>query len=106
MVMAIAPWKARSAHGRHDELAAGPDAGRPARRDRLEMGEEAHALGPVHVVVAEQRALPAAEAVERHRHRDRYVDADHADLDLADELACRIAVAREDRRAVAELVVV
>jgi hypothetical protein len=32
------------------------------------------------VHVAEQRALPAAEAVPRHRHRDRHVDAHHADL--------------------------
>ena len=61
---------------------------------------EAHALGAVDVVVAEQRVLPAAEAVEGHRHRDRDVDADHADLDPALELARRLAARGEDRRAV------
>src|SRR5918995_5511887 len=93
-----------SAHRRHDEVGTGADARGPARGDRLQLGVEADTLGTVHVVVAEQRGLPAAEAVERHRHRDRHVDADHAVLDLVGELACGIAVAREDRGAVAELV--
>src|SRR5690242_10129883 len=91
-----------SAHRRHDEVGPGPDAGRPAGRDRLQPGVEAHALGTVHVVVAEQRALPAAEAVEGHRHRDRDVDAHHPDLDLVREVARRVAVAGEDRGAVGE----
>jgi hypothetical protein len=39
------------------------------------------------VGVAEERALPAAEAVVRDRDRDRDVDPDHADLDLELELA-------------------
>src|SRR6185503_6033103 len=52
----------------------------------------------------EQGALPAAEAVERHRHRDWHVDADHARGDAPAELARRAAVAREDRRPIAELV--
>jgi hypothetical protein len=34
------------------------------------------------VEVAEARALPAAEGVVGQRHRDRHVDADHADIDL------------------------
>ena len=37
----------------------------PAARDRLAARVEAHALGPVDVVVAEQRVLPAAEASRR-----------------------------------------
>ena len=60
-----------------------------------------HALGAVGVGVAEQRALPAAEGVVGHRHRDRHVDADHADLDLVLEPAGRAAVVGEDRGAVA-----
>jgi len=43
----------------------------------------------VHMQVAEQRLLPAAERIEGHRHGNRHVDADHADLDLVLELACR-----------------
>jgi hypothetical protein len=55
-----------SCHGRHLELGAGADAGRPAGSDRLLSGVEAHASGPANVVVAEQRALPAAKAVKCH----------------------------------------
>jgi hypothetical protein len=33
------------------------------------------------VEIAEARALPAAEGVIGERHRDRHVDADHADID-------------------------
>src|SRR5579883_742036 len=88
-------------HRRHDVFSAGADARRPARHDGLHAGEEADAFGPVHEMVAEERALPAAEAVEGHRHRDRHVDADHADLDAAREVPRRIAVTRKDRRAIA-----
>src|SRR3954468_24855733 len=95
-----------SAHRWHDEVGTGADARGPARRDRLQLGVEADTLGTVHVVVAEQRGLPAAEAVERHRHRDRHVDPDHPDIDLVRELARRVAVAGEDGGAVAELVLV
>src|SRR6185503_715603 len=38
---------------------------------------EVHAFGPVHVGVAEQRALPAAEGVVGDGHRDRHVHAYH-----------------------------
>ncbi len=76
----------------------------PARGDHLATGEEVHALGAVGVGVAEQRALPAAEGEVRHRHRDRHVDPDHADLDLVLEQPGRGAVAGEDRGAVAVLV--
>src|SRR5438067_136974 len=94
-----------SAHRRHDVFGAGADAGRPARGHRLQPRVEAHALAAVDGHVAEQRALPAAKAVERHRHRDRHVDADHADLHAAGEFARGIAVTREDRDAVAVFVV-
>ena len=62
---------ADSPHRRHDELCLGPHACGPARGDGLEPGVEAHTLGPVHVMVTEERRLPAAERMERHRHRDR-----------------------------------
>src|SRR6266436_9656573 len=80
--------------------------GGPARGHRLEARVEAHALGAVHRHIAEQGALPAAKAVEGHRHRDRHVDADHADLDAVGEFARSVAVAGEDRGAVAVFVVV
>src|SRR5690606_27265781 len=53
------------------------------------------AVGAVYVQRAEDRAFPAAETVERHRHRNRYVDADHAGLDTMRELARGAAVAGE-----------
>ena len=57
-------------------------------------------------MIAKQRTLPAAEAVEGHRHRDRHVDADHANLHAQREFARAIAVAREQRYAIAEFVFV
>ena len=60
----------------------------------------------MHVMVAEQRPLPAAEGMEGHGHGDRHVDADHADLAAGGEVAGRIAVAGEDGGAVAVLVTV
>src|SRR5690242_3309844 len=54
------------------------------------------------MVIAEERALPAAERMERHRHRDRQVDADHPDPGARREIARRVAVAGEDRGAIAE----
>jgi hypothetical protein len=59
------------------------------------------------VEVAEAGFLPAAEGVIGQRHRDRHIDADHADIDAADgEIARGVAVAGEDRGAVAVFVVV
>src|SRR3546814_9954787 len=75
----------------------------PARRDLLVLGPEAHALHAVLIDVAETRALPAAEGVVGDRHRDRHVDADHADVDAGGEFARGMAVAREDRDAFAIL---
>ena len=60
--------------------------------------------GAVGVGVAEERALPAAEGVVRHRDRDRHVDADHPDLDVVLEPAGRAAVVGEHRGAVAVVV--
>src|ERR1700730_10161468 len=96
----------RSAHRRHHVFGAGADAGGPARGHCFEAGVEAHALGAVHRRVAKEGALPAAKAVERHRHRDRHIDADHADLDAVRKFARSVAVTREDRRSVAVFVVV
>src|SRR4029450_13623369 len=79
---------------RHHELGAGANARRPALRHRLLPRVEAHALRPVDVMVAEERRLPAAEAVERDRDGNGHVDADHADLHALNEIARRVAVAR------------
>src|SRR5665811_1904084 len=82
------------------EVDAGGGRVGPARGDDLAAGVEVHALGAVHVGVAEQRSLPAAEGVVGHRHRDRHVDADHTHLDVVLERSSRSAIAGEDRRAV------
>src|SRR6266446_3458526 len=58
---------------------------RPARGHDLRAGIELHRLGAVHMQVAEERVLPAAKGEVRHWHRDRHIDADHADLDLRRE---------------------
>ena len=77
---------------------------RPALRHGLGLGVEADRVRPVLVQVAEARALPAAEGVVGDRHRDRHVDADHADVDPGGEVARGVAVLGEDRDAVAVLV--
>src|ERR1700690_2789993 len=73
----------------------------PAARDHLRTGEEMHSVGPVRVRVTEERALPTSEGVGGDRHRDRHVDAHHADLHLVLEAPRRTTVVREDRGAVA-----
>ena len=60
----------------------------------------------MHVMLAEDRRLPAAEAHEGHRHRDRHVDAHHAHFDILREAARHIAVPGEDRGAVGEFAAV
>src|SRR5690606_33671354 len=53
---------------RHGELGSFVDAVGPALHDALVAGIEPHPFFAVGVVVAEQRALPAAERVPRHGH--------------------------------------
>src|SRR3546814_17640456 len=57
----------------------------------------------MHVMVAKQGALPAAEGMEGHRHGDRHVDAHHAGPHPAEKGLRRLAVAGAERGAVAEL---
>src|SRR5882757_8678261 len=85
-------------------LAVGPAVG-PALGHDLVLGPEAQALLAVLADVAEARALPPAEAVIADRHRDRHVDADHPDVHAGGEFARGVAVAGEDRDAVAVIVV-
>src|SRR6266849_560430 len=95
----------RLIHRRDRELRAFLDAGRPARGDRLGLGVEADRIRAVLVEIAEAGLLPAAEGVIGDRHRDRHVDADHADIDLGREVARGVAVAGEDRNAVAVVMI-
>src|SRR5689334_14411731 len=87
-------------------LVAGPvdEAVGPALGDNLVLGPKAHAFLPILADVAEAGALPPAEAVVAYRHRDRDVDADHADIHARSEFASRVAVPSEDGDAVAILV--
>jgi len=73
----------------------------PAGGDGFEAGVETDPLHAMHRHVAEQGALPATEAMESHRHRDRHIDANHADLNTVCEFARGVTVAREDRDPVA-----
>src|SRR3972149_6608592 len=95
------PPRRHSFHDRHAEIRTRVHALAPARGHGLDAGVEAHALGTVLVHVAEYRAFPAAEAVEGKGHGNRHVDADHADIHLLREIARYVAVAGEDRDAVA-----
>src|SRR5436309_1402112 len=93
-----------SAEGRNMERAfvTGVDeAVGPALGHDLVLGPEAQALLPVLANVAETGALPPAEAVVGNRHRDRHIDSDHPNVDSRSEFARRVAVAGEDRDAVA-----
>src|SRR5262245_46406137 len=103
---AAAAWDPRLPRLREAEVGATANSGGPARRHRLEPRVEADPLRPVHMVVPEQGALPATEAVVRRRHRDRDIHADHAGLDPGREVAGGLAVPGEDRGAVAVLVLV
>src|SRR5208282_3814173 len=100
------PFCPSSVHGRNREARPILDARRPAGGHGLGAGVEADRIRPMLVEIAEPRALPAAESIVGDRHRDRHVDADHADLDLAGEVARRVAVAGEYGDAVAVFVVV
>src|SRR6266702_7494465 len=91
----------RSLHRRNRELRALLDAGRPARGDGLGLGVEADRIRAVLVEIAEAGLLPAAEGVIGDRHRDRHIEADHADIDLGRKIARGVAVAGEDRDTIA-----
>src|SRR3984893_9895270 len=95
----------RSGHRRDRDLRTLLDAGRPARGDGLGLGVEADRIRAVLVEIAEAGLLPATEGVIGDRHRNRHVDADHADIDLGGEVARGVAVAGEDRHAVAVVVI-
>src|SRR5262249_47088609 len=101
----VARNDARSVHGRNRELRAFLDAGWPTRGDRLGLGVETDRIRAVLIEVAEAGFLPAAEGVIGDWHRDRHVDADHADIHLRREVARGIAVAGEDRDAVAVIMI-
>src|ERR1700722_10269344 len=103
------PSRARpspSVHRRDRELRAVLDARRPAGGHRLGAGVEADRIRPMLVEIAETRALPAAERIVGDRDRDWDIDPDHADLDLAGEVACGVAGAGEDGDAVPVFVIV
>src|SRR5512139_4014311 len=82
-------------HRRDRELRTFLDTGRPARGHRLGLGVEADRVRTVLVEIAEAGLLPAAERVVGDRHRDRHVDADHADIYFGSEVARGVAVAGE-----------
>src|SRR3954471_10649481 len=73
----------------------------PAGGDHLAAGGEGDAFGPVDLVVAAERGLPATEGVVGHRNGQRHVDTDHADGDGALELPGGGAGGGEDGGAVA-----
>src|ERR1700757_1027240 len=93
-----------SIHCGNHEFGAVLDAGRPPRRDGLDLGVELDRRRAVLVEIAEARALPAAEGVIGHRDRNRHVNTDHAHLHPGHEIAGGIAVAGEHRHPVAILV--
>src|SRR3546814_16530618 len=65
---------------------------------------EAQTFFAVGMVIAKQRALPAAKGMPGHGHRNRHVDADHTDLDAAGKRPGNAAVTGEVGQAVAECV--
>src|SRR4051794_3786996 len=81
-----------SADLREPEVDGGGRGVGPALGDDLGAGVEVDPVRPVHVRVAEQRRLPAAEAVIRDRDGDGHVDAHHAGVALELELAGSAAV--------------
>ena len=50
----------------------------------------------INVMSTEKRLLPPAETVIAHRHRNRYVDANHAYLDSAGKISSGISVTGEN----------
>src|SRR5688572_11135416 len=85
-----------SAHSREGQT-AGTLRLRPLRGYDLSPRVESHSILTVDVSVAEQRPTPATKRVVRHGHRDRHIDTDHADFDLALKAARGRAAAGENR---------
>src|SRR3569833_875108 len=92
--------RAKSAlgHGRNDEAGVGvlQRAIRPAGGHGLGLGPEPQTNQTKQKKDTENRALPAAEGVIGHRHRDRHIDADHADVHAGGKVAGGAAVLGED----------
>ncbi|AEK62597.1 hypothetical protein CFU_2770 [Collimonas fungivorans Ter331] len=92
----------RSLHGnRRIDLAAVRIRRKPARGHGLGLGPELHRLLAVGAEVAQLGSARTGKAEISHRHRDRHIDADLADIDLVLELARGPARGGKDRRAVA-----
>src|SRR5579884_2824524 len=91
---------------RHPVIGAFANLVRPTLGDGFQTRVKTNALRSMHVMIAEQGPLPAAERVEGHRDRNGNVDADHARLHLAGECLGGGAVARKDSRAIAVFVIV
>ena len=56
--------------------------------------------------IAKQAFLPATKTMPRHRHRNRYVDPNHANLNAATKFARDVAIACVARHAIAKFVCV
>src|ERR1700691_3135202 len=90
-----------SAMGRHGRAHSSANASGPTAGHCLDVGVEADTFHPMHIMVAKERALPAAKAVERHGHGNRHVDTNHAHLHLVGKGARGVSVAGKDADAVA-----
>src|ERR1700691_2210447 len=95
-----------SAMGRHGRAHPSANTSGPTAGHCLDVGIEADTFHSMHVMVAKERALPAAKAVEGHRYGDRNVDANHAHLHLVGKGARGVSVAGKDAGAVAVFVIV
>ena len=75
--------------------------GEPAGQGHLLLGVEGDAFGALDVQIAEEGFVPAGEGEPGHRGGDADVDADHAGVEVALELAGGVAGAGENAGAVA-----
>src|SRR5215469_16715290 len=76
----------------------------PTLHDALITGIEPDTFFAVSVIAAEHGAFPAAKRMPCHRHRNRYIDADHADFDTVRELLRRLPIVRITGDAIPEFV--
>src|SRR5580692_4196316 len=95
-----------SAMGWHGSAHPGANASGPTAGHCLDVAVEADTFHSMHVMVAKERTLPAAKAVECHRYRNGNVDTNHAHLHLVSKGARRVSVAGEDANTVAKFVIV